>query len=86
MPGKISFLVGFSAGYVLGARSGRERYDQIASKAQGLWRDPRVQEKVAQTGQLAKDKAGEASSKITDKVSDTVGSGSNTTGQHSSVG
>ena len=86
MPGKISFLVGFGAGYVLGARSGRERYDQIAGKAQGLWRDPRVQEKVAQTGQLAKDKAGEASSKITDKVSDTVGSGSNTTGQHSSVG
>jgi len=71
---------------VLGARSGRERYDQIASKAQGMWRDPRVQEKVAQTGQLAKDKAGEASSKITDKVSETVGSGSNTTGQHSSVG
>jgi hypothetical protein len=86
MAGKISFLVGLGAGYVLGARSGRERYDQIATKAQGLWRDPRVQEKVAQTGQLAKDKAGEASSKLTDKVSETVGSGSNTTGQHSSVG
>ena len=86
MAGKISCLVGLGAGYVLGARSGRERYDQIASKAQGMWRDPRVQEKVAQTGQLAKDKAGEASSKITDKVSETVGSGSNTTGQHSSVG
>ena len=32
---KLSFLVGFGAGYVLGARAGRERYEQI----RGLWSD-----------------------------------------------
>ncbi len=26
---KLSFLAGFGAGYVLGARAGRERYEQI---------------------------------------------------------
>ena len=34
MIGKLKWLVGFGAGYVLGARAGRERYDQIAGKAQ----------------------------------------------------
>ena len=47
MAGKMTLVVGFGAGYVLGARSGRERYDRIASTAQRFWRDPRVQDKVA---------------------------------------
>jgi hypothetical protein len=45
---KMSFLAGLGAGYVLGTRSGRQRYDQIAERAQGLWRDPRVQQKADQ--------------------------------------
>ena len=32
---KFSFLLGFGAGYVLGAQAGRERYEQI----RGLWSD-----------------------------------------------
>lgn len=74
MAGKISFLVGFGAGYVLGARSGRERYEQIAGKAQEVWRDPRVQEKAGQAQQLVKDKASEAGSKVSAKVSEKTGS------------
>ncbi|RYZ58621.1 MAG: YtxH domain-containing protein, partial [Proteobacteria bacterium] len=42
MAGKLTFLVGAAAGYVLGTRSGRERYDQIVGQAQRLWKDPRV--------------------------------------------
>jgi hypothetical protein len=57
MAGKLTLLVGFGAGYVLGARSGRERYDQIVDKARELWRDPRVQEKADQAQQLVKDKS-----------------------------
>ena len=64
MAGKLSLLVGFGAGYVLGARSGRERYDQIAGKAQEVWRDPRVQEKAGQAQQLVKEKASEASQAV----------------------
>ena len=33
---KLRFLVGAAAGYVLGARAGRERYDQIVSALGGL--------------------------------------------------
>jgi hypothetical protein len=60
MAGKLKLLVGFAAGYVLGARAGRERYEQIAGKAQELWRDPRVQEKAGQAQQVVKEKAGQA--------------------------
>ena len=74
MARKISLLVGFGAGYVLGARSGRERYEQIASKAQEVWRDPRVQEKAGQAQQLVKDKASEAGSKVSAKVNEKTGS------------
>jgi hypothetical protein len=41
MAGKLTLLVGFGAGYVLGARAGRERYDQIVGKAQELVKDKR---------------------------------------------
>ena len=72
MTRKFSLLVAFGAGYVLGARAGRERYEQIAGKAQEIWRDPRVQTKADQAQQVVKDKAGEAGAKVADKVSETV--------------
>lgn len=70
MAGKISFLVGFAAGYVLGARAGRERYEQIAQKAQGVWQDPRVQRRADQAQQAVKDKAGEAGAMVVEKASE----------------
>ena len=51
MAGKLTLLAGFGAGYVLGARAGRDRYDQIVGKARGVWEDPRVQEKLPGTTQ-----------------------------------
>ena len=74
MAGKLKMLVGFGAGYVLGARAGRERYDQIAGKAQEWWRDPRVQEKAEQAQQVAKQKAGQAQQVVKEKVGDKVSS------------
>lgn len=68
MAGKLSFLVGFGAGYVLGARSGRERYEQIAQKAQQVWQDPRVQEKAGQAQHVVQEKAGQAGQVVKDKV------------------
>ncbi len=41
---KMSLLVGFGAGYVLGARAGRERYDQIRRAWSQAKEDPRLQE------------------------------------------
>ena len=40
---KLSFLAGFGAGYVLGARAGRERYEQIRRTWEHAKDDPRLQ-------------------------------------------
>jgi len=40
---KATFAVGFAAGYVLGAKAGRERYEQIMRTARGLSESPTVQ-------------------------------------------
>lgn len=70
---KLTFLAGFAAGYVVGTRAGRERFDQIADKAQQAWKDPRVQEKVGQAQEVAKDVAGHAQEVVKDKAGDLVG-------------
>lgn len=40
MKGKIAFVVGAAAGYVLGARAGRKRYEQIRAAALAVWESP----------------------------------------------
>ncbi len=40
---KLSFLAGFGAGYVLGAKAGRERYEQIRRFWNQAKDDPRLQ-------------------------------------------
>jgi len=81
---KIVTLAAAAAGYVLGARAGRERYEQIAGQAQKLWHDPRVQKAAADAKQTAADKAPVVKDKVTDaasKATDRVtGSGSSSTG------
>ena len=54
---KLMLLIAGGVGYVLGARAGRERYDQIKRAATRVKEDPRVQEKAHQAADLAKDKA-----------------------------
>lgn len=65
----------FAAGYVLGARAGRDRYDAIVAKAQELWRDPRVQDKVSQAQDVAKEKANQVQAAAKEKLPGTSGSG-----------
>lgn len=57
MRGKLALLVGIGIGYVLGARAGRERYEQIKRAVGGFWNDPRVQHQVQNVEDFAKDKA-----------------------------
>ena len=54
---KLLMVVAGGVGYVLGARAGRERYEQIKRTATRVKDDPRVQEKAAQAADLAKEKA-----------------------------
>lgn len=42
--GKLGFLVGFGAGYVLGAKAGTERYEQLRRLYENLNSSPTVRE------------------------------------------
>ena len=53
---KMGFLVGAAVGYVLGAKAGRERYDQIQAWAGKVGGDPRFQE-IAEKGRAFADQA-----------------------------
>lgn len=54
---KLLFIVGLGVGYVLGARAGRPRYEQIRAKASDAWEDPRVQKVVTDTHDFVKENA-----------------------------
>ena len=66
--GKGAFILGVVVGYVLGARTGRERYDQIKGQATGIWKNPRVQRNVATAKQTAKSVAGSATQKARERL------------------
>lgn len=57
MRGKLALLAGLGIGYVLGARAGRERYEEIKRAVKGFWSDPRVQHQVQNVEDFARDKA-----------------------------
>ena len=57
MQKRLMFIAGAGLGYVLGARAGQGRYEQIKSQADSVWNDPRVQEKVSLATEAVKEKA-----------------------------
>ena len=73
---KLTLLVAGGVGYVLGARAGRERYEQIKRTATRVKDDPRVQEKAAQAADLAKDKAPVVKDKVATAASTAAGAAS----------
>lgn len=72
---KVAFLVGLGTGYVLGARSGRERYDQIVDSAQQVWKNPRVKKTAEQAQEVVQDVAGQAGQAVKEKVASVTPSG-----------
>jgi hypothetical protein len=76
---KMTILLAGAAGYVLGARAGRQRYEQIASGARSVMKNPKVQSatqhaqdavshQAAVVGEKAKDAVSSAASTAADKV------------------
>ncbi|MCK6079229.1 hypothetical protein KZX37_01180 [Microbacterium sp. EYE_5] len=57
MKGKIGIVVGLTAGYVLGARAGRQRYEQIKDAYLRVYNQPAVQKQVAKVTELGKSAA-----------------------------
>jgi hypothetical protein len=69
---KIPLLLAFGAGYVVGARAGRERYEQIKSGAQKVADNPRVQSATETVRSRAGDVASSAADSAKEKVEDAV--------------
>jgi len=63
---RLYIVVVGAVAYLLGAKAGRERYVQITTQAKRLWRDPRVQQKASQAGDLVKDQAPRAAEYVAD--------------------
>ncbi|MDO9355468.1 MAG: hypothetical protein Q7T55_17335 [Solirubrobacteraceae bacterium] len=66
---KILLIAAFGLGYVLGARAGRKRYENIREKAQQFWNDEHVQSAVHGAGELVES----AVDKVGDKAGDLIG-------------
>jgi len=65
---KVTMLAAGVAGYVLGARAGRERYDQIVTQAQKLWTNPNVQKAAHDVQDAAREKGPQVRHKVEDAV------------------
>ncbi len=65
---KLTLLLAAGAGYVLGTRAGRERYEQIKKTALRVKDDPRVQEKAHQAADVARETAKEKAPVVKDAV------------------
>ena len=76
---KSGFLVGLSAGYVLGTKAGQERYQQIVDAASKVRENPSVQRltgevnrTVNQTVSVGKDRVAETAAATADQAREAV--------------
>lgn len=67
---KVTLLAAAAAGYVLGTRAGRERYEQIRRHATKAWRSKPVQGLVDEAGTTIKDTAADVGGTVASKVGD----------------
>ncbi|WP_419994725.1 YtxH domain-containing protein [Streptomyces boninensis] len=78
---RITFVAGLAAGYVLGARAGRERYEEIKKAARDFMQNPAVRnaaESAAVSGRGAATKAFHAvGEQVTDLIPDSVAARAN---------
>lgn len=74
---KLTLAVGLGAGYVLGAKAGTQRYDQIVTQFNEFLGKPAVKNATSTVQQTAGDLAGKAKATVNDKIDS--GSGSSDT-------
>jgi hypothetical protein len=67
---KFTFLAGFSAGFVVGARAGRERYEQLRKLARRAADNPAVQQGAAALQAKAAGLASTATHKVASQLHD----------------
>jgi hypothetical protein len=67
---RISFLSGFAAGYILGARAGRERYEQIKRVGRRVADSPAAQQAAGAVQAQAAEFAKTAKRRVSDELHD----------------
>ncbi len=65
---RLTFITGAAVGYVLGARAGRERYEQLRRTAMGIARNPAVRNTVESAGQNGRAMAVKAADSVTTRM------------------
>jgi hypothetical protein len=70
---KLTLLLAFGVGYVLGARAGRGRYEQIADGARRFAGNPKVQAAAEKAQETVAQQAPVVASAVKDKVTGTFG-------------
>ncbi|MGY1832906.1 hypothetical protein ACI8AA_21040 [Geodermatophilus sp. SYSU D01180] len=78
--GKLSLGLGLGVGFVLGARAGRERYEQIAKTARDLLGRPEVQQTLERAREAAPAPLQGSIDKLTAQASGGGGTGGGTSG------
>jgi hypothetical protein len=80
MRGKIWFLGGLAAGFVLGARAGREKYEELVVQAKKVMENPTVQEATGVAQAQASRLYAEGKDKLAhSKLGEKLGTGTNGT-------
>jgi hypothetical protein len=70
---KATFALGFATGYVLGAKAGRARYEQIREAARTFMANPAVQSTASTLQHQAEDALSTAKDKAATTLSDKLG-------------
>ncbi|MEV4442868.1 YtxH domain-containing protein [Streptomyces sp. NPDC049577] len=65
---RLTFIAGAAVGYVLGARAGRERYEELRKGARRIAQNPAVRNTVESAGQNGRALAGRAVDKVGDRL------------------
>lgn len=71
---KLTMLAAAGAGYVLGARAGRQRYEQIAASTRKVMRNPKVQSARRQAQGAVAEQAGALKDVAAEKARETASS------------
>jgi hypothetical protein len=69
MRGKLMFLAGLGAGFVLGTRAGREKYEELVQAARKVRENPTVQEAAGVVQEQANKLVAGTKDTVTDKLS-----------------
>jgi hypothetical protein len=65
---RLTFISGVAVGYVLGARAGRERYEQMRKSARQFAQHPTVQERAKSARDAGRGVAAKAADSVAGKV------------------